>query len=102
MIRQPPIATLFPYTTLFRSREGALEALTGAYAGRDIELRNRQSGGRRSCPVRKATWRCAIKRSAEHTSEVESPVQLVYTPRARNERPRCRLRRKRGKPMGES
>jgi hypothetical protein len=27
------------------AREGALEALTGAYAGRDIELRNRQFGG---------------------------------------------------------
>src|SRR5271167_282155 len=39
-------------------REAALEALTGAYAGRGMELRNRQSGSRRYCPNRKATRRC--------------------------------------------
>jgi hypothetical protein len=33
--------------------EAALEALTGAYAGRGIELRNRQSGSRRCCPNRR-------------------------------------------------
>ena|SRR6266702_920499 len=83
-------------------REGALEALTGAYAGRDIELRNRQSGGRRSCPVRKATWRCAIKASASSPGGVVDAQACIETPCARTERPRCRLRRKRGKPMGES
>jgi hypothetical protein len=51
-------------------RKGALEALIGTYAGRDIELRNRQSGGRRSCPARKAIRRCTSKASvSRHPAE---------------------------------
>src|ERR1039457_1221672 len=55
MIRRPPRSTLFPYTTLFRSR--TLEVLA-------IEYRWR--------------WQLAIKnRSEEHTSELQSPCNLV-------------------------
>src|ERR1700687_1818767 len=50
-------------------REAALEALTGAYAGRGIELRNRQSGSRRCCPNRKATRRCAQGRVRRDPAE---------------------------------
>jgi len=74
-------------------RKGALEALTGAgaYAGRDIELRNMQSGGRRSCPVRKAIRRCAIEASASSPGGVVDAQACIETPCARTERPRCRL-----------
>src|SRR5256885_12071617 len=36
MIRRPPRSTLFPYTTLFRSRRGALRARRGTRARHEI------------------------------------------------------------------
>src|SRR5215468_11579685 len=61
MIRRPPRSTLFPYTTLFRSRaggagSGALDPLHGS-------------------PGRAA--RGADRRSEEHTSELQSHHDLV-------------------------
>src|SRR2546427_8098487 len=38
MIRRPPRSTLFPYTTLFRSRDGRVGVL--AVAGRDHDCQN--------------------------------------------------------------
>src|SRR6266581_1089021 len=58
MIRRPPRSTLFPYTTLFRSRAAARAP---APAGTS---RSRARSPHRS-------------RSEEHTSELQSPVQLV-------------------------
>src|ERR1039457_7293335 len=55
MIRRPPRSTLFPYTTLFRSRWGSLISC-GPIGNRD---------------------RCADNRSEEHTSELQSPCNLV-------------------------
>src|SRR6266850_7128906 len=55
MIRRPPRSTLFPYTTLFRSRADRTPRCV-AGAGRD-----------RSTPAR----------SEEHTSELQSPCNLV-------------------------
>src|SRR6202011_5934682 len=56
MIRRPPRSTLFPYTTLFRSRDPL-------------------AGGLRECPG------CRVPglgiRSEEHTSELQSPMYLV-------------------------
>src|SRR2546430_6518993 len=65
MIRRPPRSTLFPYTTLFRSRE-------------------RQSGRRGSNP-RPSAWKAdalptegrGFERSEEHTSELQSQSNLV-------------------------
>src|SRR5260370_5213207 len=63
MIRRPPRSTLFPYTTLFRShRRGR-----GGGAGRP-RRRARPGGSRR--PGRPA-------RSEEHTSELQSHLNLV-------------------------
>src|SRR5260370_7162764 len=64
MIRRPPRSTLFPYTTLFRSRglEIALEHLEIGMEGR---RRGRAAGGRRRL------------RSEEHTSELQSHLNLV-------------------------
>src|SRR5689334_24138359 len=61
MIRRPPRSTLFPYTTLFRSRSGAVRG--GIHAGPDRQDR----GCRRSPP----------RRSEEHTSELQSQFHLV-------------------------
>src|SRR5690242_21901746 len=60
MIRRPPRSTLFPYTTLFRS------SLSSSWARRS------GSPGRRM-PLRPASYR----RSEEHTSELQSHVNLV-------------------------
>src|SRR2546430_9217915 len=58
MIRRPPRSTLFPYTSLFRSRRvGCLRW--------------------RSCCVGLPTTPCATSRSEEHTSELQSQSNLV-------------------------
>src|SRR2546427_6878267 len=66
MIRRPPRSTLFPYTTLFRSRfhDGALVRRRGP------RVRGRQVRplGRRVVP---------LGRSEEHTSELQSQSNLV-------------------------
>src|SRR2546430_13351571 len=70
MIRRPPRSTLFPYTTLFRSR-------------------SEWASTRRTCVAwsiggRPARWRATIRkrgapvaRSEEHTSELQSQSNLV-------------------------
>src|SRR3712207_7463236 len=87
MIRRPPRSTLFPYTTLFRSRPRALRS--GERARRD-ELplgrreRRRHRADRRTHPepeghhVRpRAAERRRAPRSEEHTSELQSRQYLV-------------------------
>src|SRR2546422_3764372 len=80
MIRRPPRSTLFPYTTLFRSRDGA--------AGRRIEdlvrpvlefrivrhaaLEGDRLEGRGGGHVARRR-----RRSEEHTSELQSRLHLV-------------------------
>src|SRR5256885_7430770 len=65
MIRRPPRSTLFPYTTLFRSPPGLLrgDVLHQPHVPREGEAgpAGRQHGGR----------------SEEHTSELQSPCNLV-------------------------
>src|SRR5258707_8549268 len=78
MIRRPPRSTLFPYTTLFRSRPGA-GAGVGALAGSADAARAR-SGARRSVAgARRAAVapRSQQSRSEEHTSELQSRQYLV-------------------------
>src|SRR2546430_3361959 len=71
MIRRPPRSTLFPYTTLFRSVHEPLHAGGIALAGRHAlrcdrcdatQLRRRQRD---------------VRRSEEHTSELQSQSNLV-------------------------
>src|SRR5256885_11818372 len=59
MIRRPPRSTLFPYTTLFRSKRG--------FPRTQAEKRQAWTAGRRATP----------DRSEEHTSELPSPCNLV-------------------------
>src|SRR5438876_8983630 len=58
MIRRPPRSTLFPYTTLFRSRLPSGRQVRAA--AEHLYLRQREN-----------------PRSEEHTSELQSPVHLV-------------------------
>src|SRR3989442_9842824 len=65
MIRRPPRSTLFPYTTLFRS---LVNSAASSHA----------LGGDESSRFKPAT-RCTepIRRSEEHTSELQSRPHLV-------------------------
>src|SRR2546422_5451741 len=73
MIRRPPRSTLFPYTTLFRSR---------AHAGRRHH-RSAPGAGDLGLPARRPEGRGAVShaipfdRSEEHTSELQSRLHLV-------------------------
>src|SRR2546427_6140176 len=72
MIRRPPRSTLFPYTTLFRSR---LEHVLGA-EGHRLERRAGEVSPRRAAGD--ADDRAArVGRSEEHTSELQSQSNLV-------------------------
>src|SRR2546422_6922355 len=81
MIRRPPRSTLFPYTTLFRSspRRGS-----GSMSppGSSRRVRSRARRGRRAAPS------APLRRSEEHTSEIQSPLHLV-----------CRLLLEKKKPL---
>src|SRR5256885_6520131 len=61
MIRRPPRSTLFPYTTLFRSEQSAPVI----------------SGGRLRSTDTMPSGLLANARSEEHTSELQSPCNLV-------------------------
>src|SRR5260370_18859480 len=84
MIRRPPRSTLFPYTTLFRS-EGALPR--EALRQRDVvgvEPRDQRAAREAERPVereREPEARLALdaeaRRSEEHTSELQSHLNLV-------------------------
>src|SRR5256885_5303327 len=89
MIRRPPRSTLFPYTTLFRSSRGAgtdrarkfrrrhrdpasaAKGHSGRLPGELDPGRGDQQGGRRA---RRSSRK---GRSEEHTSELQSPCNLV-------------------------
>src|SRR5256885_8310721 len=77
MIRRPPRSTLFPYTTLFRSRPGGVPpraaAPWSASPGDEAQGTRPARPQRRSVAARGAHGR----RSEEHTSELQSPCNLV-------------------------
>src|SRR2546426_8342381 len=82
MIRRPPRSTLFPYTTLFRS------VMTCGHCGRQTLVSGRKCG---TCgndlgiPWMVRLWTAFtrksegtfVRRSEEHTSELQSPCNLV-------------------------
>src|SRR5256885_9607605 len=77
MIRRPPRSTLFPYTTLFRSIRRVFQALRITVNDEFGALENLL----RVLPsIVKSGGRIAIltfHRSEEHTSELQSPCNLV-------------------------
>src|SRR5256885_11349767 len=82
MIRRPPRSTLFPYTTLFRSRHKTGEEKRAADSreyprrqsleclAQDLAGNGRRTG--QDCRGQRF-W----ERSEEHTSELQSPCNLV-------------------------
>src|SRR2546426_7960998 len=86
MIRRPPRSTLFPYTTLFRSASKRRSCVPGSgVAGCTKERLSTADGdGARAHSSRGRRRRlgdCAPSqhrsRSEEHTSELQSPCNLV-------------------------
>src|SRR5256885_12894855 len=88
MIRRPPRSTLFPYTTLFRSSGSSfgsvLDALDAAGVPESAaRLFPSHDGGlgAAASPRNRARWqrvpRLHVPRSEEHTSELQSPCNLV-------------------------
>src|SRR5438034_5418617 len=74
MLRRPPISTLFPYTTLFRS-SSARARPSPSNGGRSTSpSRSLESSRGRGPRARPAT---ASSRSEEHTSELQSHSDLV-------------------------
>src|SRR4051812_50008899 len=67
MIRRPPRSTLFPYTTLFRSARAHDGGSRGANHGDELQ---RHVAADQHALVQRA-------RSEEHTSELQSHVNLV-------------------------
>src|SRR5256885_6754023 len=73
MIRRPPRSTLFPYTTLFRSAAHRARRLPRRHHRRNV-------AGQQSRVVERdlsAAGACVLARSEEHTSELQSPCNLV-------------------------
>src|SRR3712207_7242808 len=74
MIRRPPRSTLFPYTTLFRSR-GPHGGAGGREVPREALRRPRRAPRRRAgCAAGQGR---DPRRSEEHTSELQSRQYLV-------------------------
>src|SRR5437773_9689948 len=76
MIRPPPRSTLFPYTTLFRSRQVG-EAARARYPGGVLIDLPHHAGAARVAATQKALDAGAPARSEEHTSELQSHHDLV-------------------------
>src|SRR5256885_12091195 len=78
MIRRPPRSTLFPYTTLFRSAPERNEAdrHSGTATNHQTCCLYLDTSLRYRCPVGIADPTPPI-RSEEHTSELQSPCNLV-------------------------
>src|SRR3989442_3867761 len=80
MIRRPPRSTLFPYTTLFRSKKSAGTPRAGARKTashtRTLRIREYPARNAATAPVPTAAPPNSV-RSEEHTSELQSRPHLV-------------------------
>src|SRR2546426_1804925 len=73
MIRRPPRSTLFPYTTLFRSQKQQRGQASDRHHVRVL-------GHKEHCELHRAVFGVISGnqlRSEEHTSELQSPCNLV-------------------------
>src|SRR5256885_6184539 len=82
MIRRPPRSTLFPYTTLFRSVWSAADGVLCSVMTMSASAKRRGAGkkpGEKSGKSRKKPGAKGgrVQRSEEHTSELQSPCNLV-------------------------
>src|SRR5260370_19312381 len=72
MIRRPPRSTLFPYTTLFRSMK--FQPLHDRVLVRPVEQEEKTAGG---IIIPDTAKEKPMERSEEHTSELQSHLNLV-------------------------
>src|SRR5690606_40757676 len=90
LLRPPPISTLFPYTTLFRSISGRLVADSSTTPSPGSNPSSSDSNWFRVCSrsslppctlaaprARPSASSSSMKRSEEHTSELQSRENLV-------------------------
>src|SRR5256885_12508464 len=87
MIRRPPRSTLFPYTTLFRSDRWSTSVIYGNYAAQPaLGFLERREGVVGSAKFKvnpnwlvlgAVRYDLRAERSEEHTSELQSPCNLV-------------------------
>src|SRR5438445_3292329 len=98
LIRLPPRSTLFPYTTLFRSRLGCARAGSGRDARSPSGVSEQHTGVAghvvQAAPTAVRAWR-----SEEHTSELQSRQYLVcrllLEKKKKNRRPSIGLEKQR-------
>src|SRR5260370_21793774 len=74
MIRRPPRSTLFPYTTLFRSHQRAAELRPVTHG---VRVGDHPVGEPRTTGVHQRKDAGGSDRSEEHTSELQSHLNLV-------------------------
>src|SRR5256885_11972214 len=78
MIRRPPRSTLFPYTTLFRSGSShTLEFLENDLKPGKLTRIEVLKKGQPEYTLEKVGGEWTLPRSEEHTSELQSPCNLV-------------------------
>src|SRR5260370_31989153 len=86
MIRRPPRSTLFPYTTLFRSNRGWQPAQSRLHTNRIVRPSKvhsprgshaGQTAGLHGSRAESVLWMAGRFRSEEHTSELQSHLNLV-------------------------
>src|SRR5690242_21324986 len=85
MIRQPPKSTLFPYTTLFRSVKATTKRKKAApKKAAPKKATSKKATSKKAAPAaamkkygKRADLGAPIERSEEHTSELQSHVNLV-------------------------
>src|SRR5256885_10189498 len=87
MIRRPPRSTLFPYTTLFRSPCSPIEGFKRRFPNRALPSPYRVAVGPPAmqpnshrvavASIAALLAATALARSEEHTSELQSPCNLV-------------------------
>src|SRR5256885_9583294 len=95
MIRRPPRSTLFPYTTLFRSvmaSSPALDMAEGTTKGEPVSTQvttmdSTEPGSPSAIQRRPTAW---VTRSEEHTSELQSPCNLVCRLLLEKKKDNCR------------
>src|SRR5205823_14027648 len=77
-LRRPPSSTLFPYTTLFRSRRESALRLRAGGDRLACAADRKMAGSRHRRSFREALRQAGdVDRSEEHTSELQSLAYLV-------------------------
>src|SRR5260370_16222392 len=93
MIRRPPRSTLFPYTTLFRSREpyAARAVVVSDADSSEIPIAIARDPGRDQTVEAEGRPIAPPERSEEHTSELQSHLNLVCRLLLEKKIPMCLL-----------